>query len=94
MKSDRDLILAYTCYECASTLLDRDDSEDKSKARELLSEGLGIAQKLRMKPLEAKIENTLSEIDKGRPPTQLVVVLCSKSDIEIVYASLICLYPS
>ena len=68
LKSDRDPFLAYTCYECASTLLDRDKSDDNSKAREFLSEGLGIAQKIRMKPLEAKIEKTLLEIDKRRPP--------------------------
>jgi hypothetical protein len=52
--------LAWTCCDCADTLLQRNQSGDREKAMSLLDESLAISSDLGMRPL---MERVLSRRD-------------------------------
>ena len=58
--------LAWTCYDFADTLLERDDLDDQTKARSLLDEALVITRELSMKPLQERV-GTLQERIESLP---------------------------
>ncbi len=52
--------LAWTCCDCADTLLQRNEPGDREKAMSLLDESLAISSELGMRPL---MERVLSRRD-------------------------------
>ena len=55
--------LAWTCYDFADTLLERDDLDDQTKARSLLDEALVITRELSMKPLQERVGTVQERIE-------------------------------
>jgi len=60
--------LAWTYYDYARTLLRRDSMGDQKRAEGLLREGRSLARQLEMRPLLARIEQSLSG---GKPASAL-----------------------
>ena len=59
--------LAWTCCDCADSLLQRKESGDEAKAILLLDESLAISQELGMRPLMQRV-NALKEKITSQPP--------------------------
>ena len=59
--------LAWTCCDWADALLQRNSSGDKQKAKELLEEGLEIAEKIGMRPLKERIIERLEKLAGTKP---------------------------
>ena len=59
--------LAWTCCDCADSLLQRKESGDGAKAILLLDESLAISQELGMRPLMQRV-NALKEKITSQPP--------------------------
>ena len=60
-------MLAWVCYDYARALLLRSAEGDRSKAEQLLREGLSIASKLGMKPVETNITGLLAKQFRAKP---------------------------
>ena len=59
--------LAWTCCDWSDALIKRGKSGDKEKAKELLEEGLALAEKLTMKALKERITERFDKLRGVRP---------------------------
>jgi DNA-binding CsgD family transcriptional regulator len=60
--------LAWTCYDYADALMQRDESGDHEKAQTLLDEGYAITRELGMMPLEGRIIERLEQLGMVTKP--------------------------
>ena len=60
--------LGWTCCDWSDALIQRGTAVDRSKAKDLLEEGLAIAEKLGMKPLKERITEHLEKLEKQEKP--------------------------
>lgn len=54
--------LAWTCYDYADCLLQRDETSDRKKAMSLLDESLAISRELGMRPLKERVQSPLETL--------------------------------
>jgi len=94
--------LAWACYDCAVTLIDRSQNGDRDRADSLLGESLMLSEKLGMKPLRERSIALRSQLESlpAKAPTYpdglthrevevLLLVAAGKTDREIADALVI-----
>ncbi len=67
--------LAWSCYDYAGVLLDRNAPGDRAKALKLINDSIIIATDLGMSPLVGKLTSLKDKMDRNRrrsQPTQMV----------------------
>tara|TARA_B100001971_G_C18266840_1_gene593884 strand:+ start:9602 stop:10387 length:786 start_codon:yes stop_codon:yes gene_type:complete len=76
--------LAWTCHDYAGMLIQRDESGDLYKARELLDEAGQLASDLGMKPLNEKVNAVREQLDARPAPKPSYPDGLSRREVEVL----------
>ena len=76
--------LAWTCFDYAGLLLERNDPDNRKKALAYLNEGMAITQELGMRPLEEHITERLAAINARSNKLDTPTFTLTKREMEVM----------